>query len=89
VLAAVARRPVRFGDRCDYTGCPELLGDLARAVDCGATGEFAGNTARSGDAPSGRRRTAWRSCARGGEATASLIGDPPHLPATQGTHVDA
>jgi hypothetical protein len=53
VLAAVARRPVRFDDRCDYTGSPELLGNLARAVVCGAAGEIAGNAARSGDVPSG------------------------------------
>jgi hypothetical protein len=65
VLAAAAGRPVRLGDRCDYTGSPELLGNLARVVDCGAAGEIAGNAARSGDVPGGRRRTAGRSCARG------------------------
>jgi hypothetical protein len=53
MLAAAARWSARFGDRCDYTGSPELLGDLVRAVDWGAAGEIAGNAARSGDVPSG------------------------------------
>jgi hypothetical protein len=53
VLAAAARRPVRLGNRCDDTGSPELLGNLASAVECGAAGEIAGNAARSGDVSSG------------------------------------
>jgi hypothetical protein len=83
VLAAAALRPARLGGWWGYTRSPELLRDLARAVDCCAAGERAGSAACSGDVPGGPTAHG-REVVREGEGDGLVYRRPTCMPVTKG-----